>query len=334
MSNWKSKLQDLAGEIDYFSGNLRAKLRRIGDFNEDLMIVPYLGYGTADFLSVDFNNLAISLFSQSKKCHKTDADGVVVLLQKFLAQGDYLMKTKLEREVRFLKIYAFVMMLGCAVFLLTAFAVQEKKQKFKEIDVERINIVEKDGKLRMVVSNAERQHPGITDGKTLVRENGRPAGMIFFNEKGDEVGGLTFTGNTGKGQYNILTFDKFRGDQTIAFQHFENSEGNYFAGLSFNDENTTTVQRTDKVAAIKKLPDEAARKAALKEMRDKGEFLVNRLVIGRGRDKSALLEMSDAAGKRRISMTVGANGTPKLEFFDETGKVIYSLPEAAKTDKK
>jgi len=42
MSNWKSKLQDLAGEIDYFSGNLRAKLRRIGDFNEDLMIVPYL----------------------------------------------------------------------------------------------------------------------------------------------------------------------------------------------------------------------------------------------------------------------------------------------------
>jgi len=48
MSNWKSKLQDLAGEIDDFSGNLRAKLRRIGDFDEDLTIVPYLGYGTAE----------------------------------------------------------------------------------------------------------------------------------------------------------------------------------------------------------------------------------------------------------------------------------------------
>jgi hypothetical protein len=33
---------------------------------------------------------------------------------------------------------------------------QTQKQKFAEIDVERINIVEKDGKLRMVISNQDR----------------------------------------------------------------------------------------------------------------------------------------------------------------------------------
>jgi hypothetical protein len=95
------------------------------------------------------------------------------------------MQTKLERDVHFLKIYAAVATLLCAVFVLAAFA-QARNQKFDEIDVERINIVEKDGKLRMVISNRERQHPGISNGKVIPRPNGRPPGMIFFNHKGDE----------------------------------------------------------------------------------------------------------------------------------------------------
>lgn len=48
MGNWKSKIQALVGEIDEVSENLRAKLRRIGDFDDDFTIIPYLGYGTAE----------------------------------------------------------------------------------------------------------------------------------------------------------------------------------------------------------------------------------------------------------------------------------------------
>jgi hypothetical protein len=91
------------------------------------------------------------------------------------------METKLEKEVRFLKIYASVATLVCAVFLFSAFLMQSKKQKFEEIDVERINIVEKNGKLDMVISNHERQHPGIVNGKIIERKEPRPPGMIFFN---------------------------------------------------------------------------------------------------------------------------------------------------------
>ena len=54
-----------------------------------------------------------------------------------------LWKQKLQKEVRFLKIYAVVTTLFCAIFLLSAFVMQGKKQKFEEIDVERINIVER-----------------------------------------------------------------------------------------------------------------------------------------------------------------------------------------------
>src|SRR5215471_1121095 len=216
------------------------------------------------------------------------------------------METRLEKEVSFLKIYAIVATLSCGVFLLSAFVVQSKRQKFEEIDVERINIVEKDGKLKMVISNAQRQHPGSVDGKVIPREDVRPAGMIFFNDRGDEIGGLIFSGDINKGQYSSLTLDKFRGDQTIAFQHLENNEGKYFAGLTFNDENATTTDRISKVEAIKKLPDEAARKAAFKEMQDKGEFLVNRLSLGRGRNQTSFISLNDAKGKARIQISVTA----------------------------
>ncbi len=66
------------------------------------------------------------------------------------------MESKLEREVRWLKVYAAVATLCCAVFVASAFTLQSRRQKFEEIDVERINVVEKDGKLRMVISNQER----------------------------------------------------------------------------------------------------------------------------------------------------------------------------------
>ena len=237
------------------------------------------------------------------------------------------METRLEKEVRFLKIYAAVATLFCAIFLLSAFVWQSKKQKFEEIDVERINIVERDGKLKMVISNAQRQHPGIVDGKIIPREKSRSAGMIYFNERGDEIGGLVFSGDTGQGQYGSLTFDKFRGDQTIAFQHLENSNGDYFAGVLFNDENMTTTDRLAKRDAIKRLADAEARRAAEKEMNDKGEFLVNRLAIGRGRNKSAFISLSDAKGKERIQISVTADGTPKINFLDEKGNVTYSLPK-------
>lgn len=244
------------------------------------------------------------------------------------------METRLEKEVRFLKIYAVVATLLCAVFLFSAFASQNKKQKFEEIDVERINIVEKDGKLKMVISNRERQTPVIVDGKTLQPEGGRSPGIVFFNEKGDEIGGLLFRGNTGAGQLSSLTFDKFRGDQTIALQHLENSNGDYFAGLSFNDINIPTVEMVAKMDAIKLLPTEAARNAAFKEMKERGELVVNRLSVGKGRDKSAFMSLSDAKGKPRIKISVAANGTPKIDFLDDAGKVTHSLPEANSADKK
>ncbi|MGD9563666.1 MAG: hypothetical protein AB7F88_16210 [Pyrinomonadaceae bacterium] len=236
----------------------------------------------------------------------------------------------LVREVRFLKIYTGIVTLFFVVLLVSAFS-SDKKKKFGEIDVERINIVEKDGKLKMVISNKERQHPGIMDGKYFKeREGQRPAGMIFFSEKGDEIGGLIFDGNTGNGQFGSLTFDRFRGDQTIQFAHLEDKEGNYFSGLRLNDENIPLSERLTKMEAIEKHPTKEARDDAIQQMREKGEFLVSRLRIGKDRDKSSIIQLKDAKGRTRIEISVKADGNPKLNFLDENGKVLYALPDDAK----
>jgi hypothetical protein len=242
-----------------------------------------------------------------------------------------MMETKLEREVRFLKIYAALATLVCGVFLLSAFAFQSRKQKFGEIDVERINIVEKDGKLRMVISNNERQHPGIVNGKTIKRDGPRPPGLIFFNHLGDEMGGLIFGENGGSGHFGSLTFDKVRNDQAIGFRYLESDNGTYQTGLElWQQPNTPSDTLNSKYEAASKIADEAVRKAAIQAMIDNNELTTQRLFLGKGRNNTTSLIMSDIKGKPRITMSVTAEGKAKLEFLDETGKVVYSLPEANK----
>src|SRR5436305_737980 len=136
------------------------------------------------------------------------------------------METKLEKEVRFLKIYAAMATLFCAAFFLSAFAVHGKKPKFEEADV--------------------------------------------VEAKGE---------------------------------------------------------------AVRKIPDEAARKAAVQALIDNNESTQQRLFLGKKRDNAAMLLMSGVKGRPRIRMQVAPDGTPKLEFLDEAGKVTYSLPNSSSAPK-
>src|SRR5437667_5527281 len=71
---------------------------------------------------------------------------------------------------------------------------QANRARFTELDVERINIVEPDGKLRLVISNRPRSIGPIYKGQPFGYPGGGRPGLIFFNDEGTENGGLTFTG--------------------------------------------------------------------------------------------------------------------------------------------
>src|SRR5262245_44725218 len=127
------------------------------------------------------------------------------------------MTRSIRRQLRFLHAYAAVTTIALVVMAAAAFRQAPKSQNLGEITVERINVVDANGTLRLVISNKDRMHPGVIGGKTLQRP--RPyAGFLFFNDQGDEAGGLTFRGREEGGRRvadSGLMFDQLGQDQTI-----------------------------------------------------------------------------------------------------------------------
>lgn len=238
------------------------------------------------------------------------------------------MKSKLEKEVRFLKIYVIVSTLLFSFLLLSAFKTKNKK-KFEEIDVERINIVEKDGSLKMVISNQERQHPGIANGKIIKRETSRPPGMLFFNQIGDEMGGLVFGENGENSHWGGFTFDKFGGDQTMGFRYLESNNGQYSSGLQmWQQPNIPGEVMNAKIDSVRKIESAEQRKLAWQKLKENGELTTDRLFLGKNRDDYTVLVMQDITGKPKIQMYVTPEGDAKLEFLNNKGEVIHSIPES------
>ncbi|MEW6210980.1 MAG: hypothetical protein AB1631_21630 [Acidobacteriota bacterium] len=245
------------------------------------------------------------------------------------------METKLQRDVRFLKAYSVALTLLFVVLIASGFT----KNRFDEIDVERINIVEKDGALKMVISNKERVPDPVVSGKTFPRQGEKSPGMIFYNDKGDECGGLVFHGQQKDGRTSAgaaLLFDQFNQDQTVGILYSDEG-GNRAAGLRVWDRADVPVaEQVEKVQAMRNMKDGPEKTEAMKkfqEAAERGEFGATRVFVGKNRDKSASIVLSDTRGKPRIRMTVDAAGIARLEFLDETGKAIYSLPDSKATEK-
>ena len=92
------------------------------------------------------------------------------------------MDPQIRRELRLLKGYAALTTLVLAVLVLGAFRQEAPRGRFSEIDVERINVVEPDGKLRMVISNRPRSIGPVYKGRPFGYEGGSRPGMILFND--------------------------------------------------------------------------------------------------------------------------------------------------------
>ena len=237
----------------------------------------------------------------------------------------------IQKRLRFLEIYAAVSLLVFAVFTFSAF--NQTKQKFTEIEVERLNVVEKNGQLLMVVANSERMPDPVINGKTFKTE--RPAGMLFYNGLGDENGGLVFGAVEGGGKYGAyhgLSFDKYKQAQALALVYNDHS-GKYRAGLQIWDRpETPLVDILARREEIAKMPDGKEKTEATEKLNAEN-LSPTRVYVGKNADRESEVTLYDAKGKARIKMSVSADGNPKLDFLDENGKITYSLPDNAKIQK-
>jgi hypothetical protein len=244
------------------------------------------------------------------------------------------LETKLEKEVKFLKAYAVVATLLFAVFALAAFTLQNRKQKFEEIDVERINIIEKDGQVKIVIANKERiPYPGnIVKGEFHPNQNPKLPGFKFYNEKGDECGGMRFGSMEKDGKYAAgagFHYDKYNGDQLIGLDYQDNN-GNRTVGFNIWDQPDVSIEEQKKnFQEGRKLENGPARDAIMRQAAAN-----QRVFIGRTSDRRASITLSDGNSRPRLRLSVGADGEAKLEFLDASGKVTQSLPSPPNTANK
>jgi hypothetical protein len=246
------------------------------------------------------------------------------------------MDTRLEHDVRLLKLYALCSTAAFAILILAAFRRPNaaRNAKFDEIDVERINIVEKDGKLRMIISNRDRSSGPIAYGKPFGYKGGTRPGMIFFNDEGTENGGLTFTGmRKPDGTYassGHLSFDQYNEDQVVYLQYIDNN-GVQRKGLTIADRaDVPILDLVREQDSIQKMPNGPAKDSALKrfmEPRNGVPLMAQRVYVGRDPSKSALVLLSDKMGNPRLRMVVDSLGRPSIDFLDTAGKVVRSIGE-------
>jgi hypothetical protein len=182
-------------------------------------------------------------------------------------------------------------------FVLFVAAKPQTAARFDTLDVQRINVREPDGTLRLVIADHARL-PGI-----IVRGKEQPfarpqAGLLFYNDEGTENGGLIFGGHkNAKGEVvdsgGAISFDRYDANQEVQLIGVNDKEDR-FAGMMVWDTEPKAQSR-------------------------------RRVWVGRGDDGASRVELRDANGNKRLVLEVAANGAASVDFLDAAGKVVKRL---------
>jgi hypothetical protein len=233
---------------------------------------------------------------------------------------------------RFLAAYSGLLTIIFLIAALCGFARVEPKETFDEITVHRINIVEPDGTIRLVLTNTANS-PGIyiKNKEYPHPSNRKSAGLLFFNEEGTEDGGLSYgisKDQSGKvtGSEGHLSFDQYMQDQIFTIDAGREGDKKYSL-LRMDDRGDYPITESlEAITRISKLP-ESQREAELKKFLDTHPGDHPRVILGRARDGGSILQLKDTEGRDRLILRVAPDGTPKLQVLDAAGKVVSELPQ-------
>lgn len=245
------------------------------------------------------------------------------------------MDTRIQRELRLLKANALISVLLFAVLILLG-ATKTAKQAsatFDTVTVHRIKLLDRQGKLAMVLTNHDDPQPSIMAGKTMYRQGGGGNEIIFYNQLGDEQGGLMWDGSSNPdgsnaSSANVMSFDTANTDQLLQVRD-GNENGKVFSYvIGWNRPNY-------KSAAMQKLMDElysaktdSERQAIFAQHPDLMNANVTRYLFGYDNSNTAQVMLADGKGHPRIKMFVTPEGESQLQFLDANGKVTAEFPQS------
>lgn len=223
----------------------------------------------------------------------------------------------MKKDLQLWKLYSVVTTLAVGVLAVSAFTVERPKTRFGTIDVERINVVEPDGTLRMVISDQARFPGAIIKGKEYAHPR-HAAGMIFYNDEATENGGLIFGGKKNKdgtvSSYGHLSFDRYEQDQSFTLDAAQQGK-----------KKTTSLAFIDRpdwpLTDLLNLP-----RSRWKEFLASHPEAATRMLLERASDGSVFLALKDRQGHNRIVIKVRADGSPIMQFLNASGKVMSQYP--------
>jgi len=244
---------------------------------------------------------------------------------------------KLNRELVILRTFTISTVAIITAFLLFAFKANENK-KFGTIDVERINIVESDGTVKMIITNVEQFPNGTTtvNNKEVTKDRKKRSGMLYFNEDGLECGGFIYDGTKNENGHSSglsLTYDQYDGDQVMQLLTTDVGKGDkrrVTSALTFNDRATNETQQGAKniMKELKSIKDKKLRKQKYQEYADQGLIgAKTRIMLGKTRSQNNGLFLFGDNGKTKAMFYIDKNNNVKLEVYDDQGKVTNSWPE-------
>jgi len=223
------------------------------------------------------------------------------------------------------------------VLLWTTSNTRSYSNEFEEITVEKLNVVNERGKVVMTISN-KHKIPGPTFGGTEYPQafgDGRQnlSGIIFFNEQGDEVGGLVYNGFPVENRHwagGHLSFDQWKHNQVVALQYLDNGSSKR-AGLRIWDRPTESEFKDFLDVGLERMnePDQSKRdslRSTMNTMRQEGLLGTERMFVG-SQNGNAQVQIRDTEGNIRIRLTVDETDEAKLVFLNENGDQVASYPD-------
>lgn len=239
---------------------------------------------------------------------------------------------KIEKEIKILRTLTAAS-IGLTTFLLVTGFTQPQQNKFKTIDVERINIVEADGTVKLLITNTDRFPTGKEQVNNRILNEGRKkrSGMLFFNEEGIEAGGFIFDGKqteSGHSSGLSLTFDQYNGDQVMQLLTTDVKRGDrrwVRSGLAFNDRAEFETQDSLKeiMAELHQIKDKTLRRKKMKEYQEQGLIGGNpRVLLGKTGSKNNGLFLFAKDGSPRAQFYVDDNDQVQLQILNKKGDVV------------
>lgn len=237
------------------------------------------------------------------------------------------MDTKTERKINFLMAYAVASTIFISFLALSSFTPTDNVKRFDEIVVKKLTVVSEDNLPRIVLSNENRQHSGRFNGKEMEKRE-RPSGIIFFNNQGDECGGLVYETKVKNGKITSgmsFTMDNYNDDQVVQIlndEYYADGKAYIQRGININQYpvGSNMEERNKRIEEINKITDEKERDLKLNQLWEK-EGSVNRLFIGRTKGNSSGLFLSGPDGKPKMMIYVDDLGIPKIQTFNDNGEI-------------